>query len=432
MSRLLLNSTPAERERLCSFAETFVDAAKVADNGGVITGTPAVNFGCNLNGTTDYITYGNAKSISKSVISVVVEFYPDFAADDGVSYYIANSATVASFRITKYTTNALIIALGNTETVLSCSLANFTSYWNVGARNVLVITGTSGNNHLYLNGVELAVTSNSVAWNAASPSALVIGSQANGTSKFDGRITSFKVFNTLLTKQEAIDYWNNANYSYRNRATLDLPMRIRDEDQTNTGTLNVGSTGGYATLVHAPPKVVDGTGYDFDGSNDCLTATGTGVYNTAEVGIVMEFTPDFDYDDNNLRYLFDSTSFHYRVYKHNNAFSNVLNIGLGAISISNIASATYSPFWRKGRRNVLIISGTTGNTNAWLNGNQILTANATAWNATNPATIYIGAANTLGSNFDGKIHSFWTVPRLITPLQVEDIMMNFKKKANYL
>ncbi len=79
MSRLLNNSTPAERERGFSFAETFESQAKVALNGGSVTGTLTIDFGATLDGTNDSITHNlQGHEFDSANISIVVEFWPDF------------------------------------------------------------------------------------------------------------------------------------------------------------------------------------------------------------------------------------------------------------------------------------------------------------------------------------------------------------------
>jgi len=94
--------------------------------------------------------------------------------------------------------------------------------------------------------------------------------------------------------------------------------------------------------------------------------------------------------------------------------NNILYILLGNTIVETIPLATYEPYWNKDEVNTIHISGTSGNTNVWLNGNQILTADATAWTPQNPANIYIGASFSGGSSHDGKIHSFKVWQRLLT------------------
>ena len=94
---------------------------------------------------------------------------------------------------------------------------------------------------------------------------------------------------------------------------------------------------------------------------------------------------------------------------------------MGHASVAAIAQATYEPHWRTGGLNVLVISGESGDTDAWLNGQQILTADATAWAKQDPAAVYIGARFTVANYFDGAINHFSTYPLRFGRLQTDDI-----------
>ena len=158
-----------------------------------------------------------------------------------------------------------------------------------------------------------------------------------------------------------------------------------------------GTITGTPTIAHGLATL--------NGTTDYITYALTGnEFNSAEISIVIEFWPDFDYDNNAESALFcTDTSVEYTVYKRNNAGSNELGILLGGTLIAFVVQGTYSPYWRVGERNVLVISGTTGATNAWLNGTQILTASATAWTPSGRTSLTIGRRTNGTRYFDGKI-----------------------------
>jgi hypothetical protein len=221
------------------------------------------------------------------------------------------------------------------------------------------------------------------------------------------------------------------------KATLDLKFGMAQHDPTNTRTLDASGNGNHATLGNGststtfPTKLTE-HGYSFDGG-DHLDCVGTGVLNSAEIGIVIEFYPDFETGEDAQRFLFDTSADRYLVVKQANALSNVLNINLGGTPIATIAEATYSPYWNVNGKNVLVISGTTGNTSAWLNGNRILSNEATAWSLSNPTTLIFGARGTLGSGyFTGKMTNIQVYHFILTPTQVQDIQINSNKKINEL
>lgn len=168
--------------------------------------------------------------------------------------------------------------------------------------------------------------------------------------------------------------------------------------------------------------------------NDGITLNGTTQYATKvledqfysdEISIVCEFWPDFEYDENVRRYLFDTTAGAlYSVVKDNNAGGNVLIVTLGNTAIASIPSATYSGAWIVGGRNVLVVSGTTGDTSAWLNGVEILTADGEVWTPDDPATLFVGATNAGANFFDGIIKRLEVYKTLLTAQEASDIYNN--------
>ncbi len=181
----------------------------------------------------------------------------------------------------------------------------------------------------------------------------------------------------------------------------DIPfMKKFDLTQAANITADSGSITGALTYTCA--------GADFDGTNDYVTYTipSTLFSTSPEISIVMEFTPDFAYDDNAVTTLYSSTSNDYRVYKNNNAGNNVLGIVLKNTLVEEIASATYSAYWNQNARNVLVVSGTTGDTDVWLNGTQILTNDAAPWvPAGANVSLFVGSAEGGTQRFDGEIHA---------------------------
>lgn len=164
-------------------------------------------------------------------------------------------------------------------------------------------------------------------------------------------------------------------------------------------------------------------GFELDGVNQYMEVPiAAGVLGHLHQTIAIVFQPDFDWDADAYYYLFDSTvGARYSVLKRTNADGNTLQFLLGNTSVENLASAVYSPYWINGGRNVLIISGTTGNLNVWLNGHQIITADSTAWTAAEVSNIVIGAANNYTSPYDGEILGFYVWPEALSHLQVADL-----------
>ena len=570
--RLTVNSTPAERARGAIFAESFRSPAEVILNGGTITGTPDIAHGkVTLNGTTEHINYGSPqlpttaitvscwiKANSLSDFRWIVGSNSAVNATDGFMLFWQDNKI--KFGINHYSDNM------SYKTFLSSD----TDWHHVMG----VYDKAAGTVKIYVDGV--IGTSDTYSSDITYPAGynLDIGSIDNGTSYFwDGSIEDVKIFDTALTAQEALDYANNATYSYENQATIDLRMGLAQHDPqstpeaelladndmetgdtsawtvfnsgtlsketgTRTGgsgtqvlriaynsvsnpgtsqniatigktyrvtgwargdgtgiprvgdasatrwtgtssaswqyfdviyvqagsglvyflstiagagyvefddvsvklvvprTLDVSGKGKHATFGNGststtyPTKLTDVAGYDLDGG-DYLTGTATGAFNTASVGIAFEFTPDFETDENVARYFYNtSTAGRYYMLKHDDSGSHVLLMRLGETTIGSIAEATYSPYWKVGQRNVIVLSGTTGATDVWLNDVQILTADNTAWSAANPANYWVGSNTNGGTNFSGKTHRFRTWQRLITPIQMYDIGIKSRLQAN--
>ena len=72
-------------------------------------------------------------------------------------------------------------------------------------------------------------------------------------------------------------------------------------------------------------------------------------------------------------------------------------------------------------RNVLVISGTSGANNVWLNGTQIMTNDATAWTATSPTEFYVGANYGYSFKFDGEIHAISIYDGLLDGTDAQNI-----------
>lgn len=199
-----------------------------------------------------------------------------------------------------------------------------------------------------------------------------------------------------------------------------------------TSPIKIAEQGG--TITGSP--TFSRAGIDLDGSADYVTYNiANTLFSGNKISIVVEFTPDFAYDENATRYLCDSSaSNRYYIIKKNNAASNVLGIFLGNTSIATIASATYSAYWKQNERNVIVISGTTGATDCWLNGTQILTADVTAWSVAIPTNFYVGASNAGATPFDGEIHSISIYNDLLTGDEAQALydnsLFNFQNKAD--
>jgi hypothetical protein len=275
MSLIGLNTNPAERMRGCKFAENFFNTAKVAENGGIAGGSPTINQGVTLDGSTQYVSYALAGTEFNSAnISIVMEFYPDFNPSSGVLRYLFDTTAASRFTAYVHPIGTMYVFFGPSG-VVAVPQSNYEPYWIENGKNVLVMAGTSGSEKIYLNG-EL-VFSASVAWAAVAPTTLFVGCANSLAAKFIGRITKFQVYHSLLTEQEAIDLYENDTYDYRDNLTLDLPCDDRFDNPTikkaedSTFNENDATLGDGVTASLMPAKLSGRRGYTFDGVDDYIS-----------------------------------------------------------------------------------------------------------------------------------------------------------------
>jgi len=170
----------------------------------------------------------------------------------------------------------------------------------------------------------------------------------------------------------------------------------------------------WASTFRSRPDEVDKLGV-FSGTpavNRGVTLNGTGDYLRYSMwgqfaaatnwSASMEMWPSFAADDGLNHYFFSTSGEDYTLFKRS---TNGLLINIGNAAITTIALASYGPYWVTNGRNILTINSTSGSTNAWLNGAQILTAAAAAWAPVNVTDLYVGidAALTAGRYFAGTI-----------------------------
>jgi|TARA_R100001530_G_C4320725_1_gene155683 hypothetical protein len=381
---------------------------------------------------------------SEAELSYCIEFAPDFETDNNDTYVFTNSydtvTTVDRYFIAKLnnaSSNSLRIQCGGTI-IENIPEATYSPFWKVGKRNALVVTSDSaGTTSAWLNG-NIILNADATTWTPKIETFMsIIGNAGQG---FDGKIYAFRIWNRILTAAEIASCSAMRRTKIIESAGRKTSVTIDDNDSL-TLDLDFGNNDGTSliydksftsvnqTTVNAPTLSEGSGGYmDLNGSTQYSSGTGTGVYNAVNTSIAYIFTPDFDADDGAYHVLSDGAdgSTRYGVFKQASAQSNTLLLMLGNTSIGTVSLANYQDYWNKDDKNVLVVTGTTGNNNIWLNGNQIMTANATAWSAANPATIYIGASYAGSSGFDGKIHEMKVWDRILTTAEVASISANRK------
>ena len=389
--------------------------AAIARDGGTITGSPTFSrAGIDLDGSADYVTYAIPNTLlASTILNIEIVFTPDFAHDDGANHYFLDSTNGSRLIIVKNSINALDLYVSSTN-IAAIPAVTYGAYWNVGKRNVLTFDFTSGDSNAWLNGTQI-MTGDSTTFSTSYPTELYVGTRYTLTQLFDGEIESVAFKSEVLDRTDNQNLYDQSTYNFMNKADIWLDMKTQANDGTNDITRDKSGQGNHFLIgdgsTASTQPTFNNPGFDLDGSTDyLLNSSATGIYNNTYQTIAICFTPDFAWDGNADYYLYDSTAAaEYSVVKEDNAASNVLTITLGNTAIASVAATAFSPHWNARGKNVLIVTGTTGDTDAFLNGKQILDSDSTAWSAANPADILLGAEQGLaGSWFNGEILHFST------------------------
>jgi hypothetical protein len=427
MSKLVQNCTAAERMRGCTFAETFRDSASIALNGGTITGTPTVRDGINLNGTTDRVTYNLTGTEFKSTeISFVIEFVPDFAADSGTNNALFDGPAGTRYLLYKNSVNSIILYVGDTTSV-TIGLAAYQAYWYTGRRNVLVVCASSGNIKFYLNGVQIGTFA--AVWTPTPPIILYVGSSRTPSSYFDGRILSLKVFNTLLTAQEALDIYNNTTYEYMNNAIINLPCTHEMHDPTNNKALDICNN--YDATITGATKLST-RGYEIANTGSELLDLG----DVTELNSASSFTMSFLFDPqiilmSDTKYLImklRSSTEDLRIYQNVTGFICRITNTHGLFNIiDNITNNICMSFVFDGSE-----ATNSDRLKCYLGGREV----SLTYSGTIPATTYnlSGVKLIIGYGLNGLnsyIKHFILHQEPLTPTQIADLHISMLKELNY-
>ncbi len=185
------------------FEEYFTNPSLCAKNGTVLVGSPAVNRGITLNGTTQYATNPKRLSLNGQGF-VVLRFTPSFNYDENVNRYLlscgghwalANNLSILKFDVGSGSL-ALTVSLGGIT--ISCAAATYGPRWLVGQENVLVVSLSGVTSKIWLNGYDVGGASAAMTLN--NMSAITIGAKYDGNFKFAGSIQSLIIGNRPLTQ----------------------------------------------------------------------------------------------------------------------------------------------------------------------------------------------------------------------------------------
>ena len=421
MSLLVKNSTTAERMRGLIFSELFSSSADIMKNDATIGGAPV--FGTNkvtFNGTTDYLQYKMGNNCIQGSLpwSLIVRFKPTKLGSNQIICSVGTGNAAQCFNVwiwgadnTIYAQSSYGVAGVSTGIVID----TISSY-----EFAMTFPGGVSQARTYVNGVYKA-TIGATTPAIVTPNIFIGSVNTIPTTPFQGDVSLVKVFSQQLSDEEVAQHYNNLLYSYRNRATIYLPMR--NSEHTATQTLDVSGNKRHTTFGAAatcPTKLTGRHGYDFDGG-DYMTVPVTNVLNVPELTIAIQFEADYAYNDGLNRFLWDSTN-GTRCYCYKDATGVFRLTPPGAAPFVFWLASTTATHWRQSARMTIIVSFKSGKNNAWFNGVQVVTNEGTTWTATNTTTLNIGSSYDGLNNHDGRITRFASFPVALNQTQVFDLL----------
>lgn len=283
------------------FREDFLNAQSVVDNGGTIVGTPTIDKGITLNGTTDWVTYGDTTTykwmhgaVDPTGFKWTIKFrmklttpepdtlYGVFStmgvsnADSGMTVFFDDRSSQSRSR-----TFALLIGNGGSPVVLA--LGNNDIFPNDTDYHTVVMTydqSLASNNWLvYIDKVPVGLTDNDKTGNAPSTAdsldSLHIGADGNEGFPIDGGVERVEIYKDVIwTPDEGADDYDNDTYTEVDFSTL--PIHLPSISQYNDGlqkTKNIGTFGDFfvvgdgSTLTTFPTVETNPKQFNYDGGD---------------------------------------------------------------------------------------------------------------------------------------------------------------------
>jgi len=271
MSRLLLNSLPAERAHGCEFAEKFNSITDIEANDGTITGTLAFeNSGAYIDDTNNIKHDIPSHLFNNMGLSMVLKFIPDWSSSDGSIHFIFDTNGPSNSRLWKMTNNDLRLVLNGTT--IDIPYATWSPYYYQGQMNTLVIACESGKNNVWLND-GFILDNDGTTWSTIEHSELYIGTDSTGNNSASGNYRECKIFTERITYDDAVNYLRNEMFNYMRHLIEYWPMRTSDE----SGSTTVGVKGKVLEFVGGVTKIPGSRGYMFDGSTGYMECKDDGL-----------------------------------------------------------------------------------------------------------------------------------------------------------
>ena len=421
---------PGER---ITWREQFTSSATVAANGGTLVGAPTVHNGLHLDGATQSATFAlSGGDCAGDRVSIVCEFTPDFAWNEDAARTIFSTSGADGYSVYHRAGDfRLGLSLGDSGIGL-VQPAVYAEHWRPGQKNTIVVSGQDAGTDMYLNGV-LIMDDDGEAWSFTAPTTLYAGSNNAGAELFRGTVHSIDFRHGRLHQDDATFFERRGlggPWRYRTDAMCWIDTKHHFTD--NAGLISTRDKSAHgrdflvlegASAINAPRFQAPGYWYD--------TAKGVGYLRYVpeldlpvanELSFVMAFTPKFFARENATRTFFDTAgACEHLAVRLDNGDSNALRIYLGGAAIDSLSLAEYEYAWRPYGLNVLVVAGKSGDSCAWLNGQQIMAHNASPFTARTVPSCYVGATSAGADGFSGMVYHFSIIPYKVLPMQVHDI-----------
>jgi hypothetical protein len=152
--------------------------------------------------SSNYTTTALGGAFNTSEITFATEFEPLYTVT-GATHYFWDSTGAARYLMVKAAaTSEFVIFMNGSVVDVPAGLCD--PYWCVSGRNTFVVSGKTGKNNVWLNGVRV-LADNATAWSAGDPATLWIGS-TNGPGTYqDARVTRFASYPQALTGLQVMD-----------------------------------------------------------------------------------------------------------------------------------------------------------------------------------------------------------------------------------
>lgn len=153
-----------------------------------------------------YMTGATRGLFNQARFTVGILFSPTFALTDGNNHLLLDTDD-PRYSVVWSTDTNIYIYLGGTL-IFTLAIATYSPYWKLNQYNTLIVSGTSGSNFVWMNGVQLGT--NATAWAAGNPTTYIVGNRFGGVQYWTGNMYQFEAYPLNLTQIQATDWHFNA------------------------------------------------------------------------------------------------------------------------------------------------------------------------------------------------------------------------------